>query len=237
MPNSPIIVANDQDRRTNLVETLIRRYNTPAIQGDTGSIPVDVVWTANGIPVMGDLKKPNDLIKSALDGRLYEQTQAMKNANALGFLLIEGQWSKDGQMIDGHKDHSWTWDQFCNLLMSVQNDGIKLDFSWEANQSAHRIAALYKWTEKEKRGSWQEPPKLFPPSGNYLDKDYRNQVGMIMHLPLMGAARAEYIMETLGFMGTLGITEDGLKQARENWRKLKGIGAKLPVQWENFIRG
>lgn len=236
MPNTPIIVAKDQDDRTGLVETLIKRYNTPAIRAGVGELPVDVVWSALGTPIMGDLKKPEDLIKSALDGRLHEQTQAMKDAKALGFLLIEGQWSKDGISV-GYKDYAWTWDQFCNLLMSIQAENIKLDFSFNAEHSARRLAALYKWTEKEKRGSWHEPAKLLPPSRNFLDKGYRNQVGMLMHLPLMGAERAELLMDSFGFMGSLGITDEGLRQAADNWKKLKGVGKKLPIQWEEFLRG
>jgi ERCC4-type nuclease len=223
---NPIYVAPDEDRNHNTVEALLK-LNQPA---KALHIPVDYAWQGE-IPVMGERKTPDDLIASANDGRLAKQIDAMQES--YGFILLEGQWSFDGGWTVGR----WTWDQFMNLLQSIQSKGVKIDLSPNKEMTPRRLVALYKWSQKEEHDSWRRPLVAMPPAEDYLDRDYRGKIGMLMHLPDCGEKKANVLMESFGLMGTLGITEEGLTEASGRWATIKGIGPKLTKKWEEWIRG
>jgi ERCC4-type nuclease len=231
---SPLIIAADEVRsklhwrKVDLIGELTKR-GIPALEG---AIPVDYAWVANGVPIMGDNKTPADLIASAQDGRLHEQTRAMKEANAFGFILIEGAWG------DGYTVERWTYDQFADLVMSVQLEGIKIDLSPEASATPRRLASLYRWTHKEQHGSWHTPVPLLPAGYDYGDEDYRWQVGMIMHLGGKGGGcgpdKAEKLIRAFGLRGTLGITEDD-ETLKKRWMTIRGVGKTLTDKWIRWV--
>lgn len=229
----PIVIAKDEERHNGLIERL-KLYD---VLGVPGGIPVDYAWAAHGVPIMGDNKTPQDLIASALDGRLHNQIQAMKEAKALGFILVEGEWSQDGGHTVGDVTHGWTWDQFDNLLFSLQTEGILVAHVVAEALTPKRLASLYTWTTKDRRGSWHTPVPLLPPAQDFFDKEYRKRVGMMMSLPSMGADRASKLVHGYGLMGALGITEEGLATAKKRWLEQKGIGSKLADTWEAWLRG
>ena len=219
------------------MDDLVRRCNVPAA---AGQIPVDLLWTVDDKTVMGDRKAVPDLIASANDGRLHEQVAAMEGK--YGFILLEGEVSKDGYTV-GEGDHCWQYDQFDDLLLSLQEEGVKVIHSPGKEMTARRLAAVYKRLNSGDRGSWHLPVRLLPPAQDYLDAEYRERVGMLMHLGKgkkgtrgMGPVMASEMLSNFGLMGTLGITEDSLNEAIKRWKTVKGAGKTLVERWGNLLR-
>ena len=234
MPNSQLIVETTEDRRKGLVSKLIKVYGVPAV---AGSLPLDFAWTAQKLPVMGDSKTPSDLIASAKDGRLHEQMQVATDAGGLAFIFLIGEWSIDGGWTVGQREHSWTWDAFDDLLVSLQCEGVKIIHVPNEEAVPRRLATFYRWTERENHGSWHRSPVLLPPAYDYADEDFRSKVGLVMHLPGCGPTKAEALLRRYGLATTLGISVDELDRATERWLAVKGIGPKLVSKWREYLLG
>lgn len=241
----PIVVAKDGfggTRNAELVEELKTKHGVEAILGD---IPIDLMWTTiDGKPVMGDLKKPADLIASALDGRLHNQTSIMHGPDTYGFILLEadGVGYDSGRMV-GNKYKHWTWEQFDGLLQSLQEEGIIVVRSANERLTGKRIAYLYRRLNDLSRGSWHKPVPILPPAVDFLDVAYREKVGFLMHVGRdgkggrgMGQVNAERLLQEFGLMGTLGITNETLEEALTRWKNVKGVGPKSIIQWKKWLQ-
>ncbi len=181
---------------------------------------------------MGENKTPADLIASVRDGRLYKQLESMKDA-AIRFILIEGEWSHDGGHTVAEAPHSWMWDQFDNLLASIQAEGVVVLHSPSEKYTARRLAAFYEYTGKEEHGSWKNLERAKPKASR--SKLFDAQVAMLMSLPGCGQKKAEGLVKEYGLTDSLGITD--LDMAVSRWRAMKGIGPKLSEKWRSFLEG
>lgn len=242
---SPVIVALDQDqvdkkRRYSLTEKL-KTFNVPAVAGM--HIPVDLMWTVDGIPVLFDIKKVSDFIASYCDGRIFKQVTAMQNSGCAYFgFLIEDDESQDPHMVGGL--HGWQWDAFDDAVLDVQiYSGAKIVRSPGEQWTPRRVAALWRWSGKDRTSSWMAPVPIeanndwtHNPPVIFYDETFRSQVGLIMHLPGMGLVTANDLREKHKFMEILGITEEGLASAKQLWLSTKGIGTKKVNAWEHYIR-
>lgn len=246
---NPIIIAKDGfggSRNKEIVEELNHKHGVEAILGD---IPIDVMWTTSaGQMVMGDFKKPADLIASVKDGRLHNQTSHFRDPNIYGFILIESDAvSFDGGYMVGNEYSYWTWEQFDGLLESMQEEGIVIVRSPHERFTPRRLAYMYRRLNEESHGSWHRPIAELPPAKDFLDSEYREKVGFLMHIGRnlgsrrgqrgMGQVNAEKMLSEFGLMGALGITEESLEEAAKRWVGLKGVGTKSIDQWKRWIKG
>lgn len=245
----PIIIAKDGfggSRNKEIVEELNHKHGVAATLGD---IPIDVMWnTTNGQVVMGDFKKPADLIASVKDGRLHDQTSYFKDPNVYGFILIESDAvSFDGGYMVGNEYSYWTWEQFDGLLESMQEEGIIIVRSPNERFTPRRLAYMYRRLNEAGHGSWHRPVAELPPAKDYFDAEYREKIGFLMHVGRsldnkrgqrgMGQVNAEKLISEFGLMGTLGITEESLEEASKRWKSVKGVGPKMIADWLKWIRG
>jgi ERCC4-type nuclease len=233
---SPIIVAEDQDRRHDHFAQQLQHFNAPAVPGKYTK--VDINWTVNGQPVMFDVKTPLDFVQSHQDERLHNQMRAMKEANCLvmGIYLV-GDWNE----YCGRDE-----DTFDNMLARIQHDGADIIRVRSPEHAARRLASFWRYTRDslfDKEGSYHIPERIIPsndmtrdPPLIFWDSTFRSQVGMLMHLPNCGAVTANTLREQHPLMQCLGITEEGLETAKGLWLATKGIGKKTAEQWETYIR-
>jgi ERCC4-type nuclease len=240
---SPVIVAQDQDhidkkRRYSLV-TELKKFNVPS--NTSTSIAVDLFWTVDGDVCMFDIKKTKDFIDSYTDGRIYKQITAMKEANAKywGF-LIEDEDDTNPNFVGGK--HGWSWDAFDDAVYDVQVfGGANIVRSPGEKYTPRRVAALWRWTGKDRASGWaapvpEEATSDFKRGIIFFDESYRSQVGTLMHLPGCGLITANDLREQYSFMELLGITEEGLERAQELWAAVRGVGKKKVEAWLRFIR-
>ena len=243
---SPIMVAQDQDqvdkkRRYSLVKEL-SGFNVPAMSAM--HIPVDLMWTVDGQTVMGEIKKTKDFMASYLDGRFYKQIVAMQSAGCIFyFVLIEHDMDEDENYVGGQ--HGWTYDQFDNAILDLEvYGGIKVVNSPSEHCTPRRIAAVWRYTGKDNNSAWQAPVPLEAHADLtrkdkpiiFFDETYRSHVGMVMHLPGAGLVTANDLNEQYTLMQILGITEEGLADAKARWLALRGIGEKKAKAWEEYLR-
>lgn len=233
------MVAGDEARRHNLIASL-SSLNVPAMSAI--HLPFDYMWTVDDEKprvIAGERKSITDFIASYTDERLHHQVKAMVDMDAwLKFLLIEGQWSRDGSLV-GDKDHSWTWDQFDNAILSIQCEGVEVVHSFSEPMTARRLASLWRWSTNDEHGSWHMPAPVFPatdPEHPIFDNTFRSHVGAVMHTPNVGMKTAYDLCTQFPFMEVLGITESGIAIAKERWTSVKGIGKKTFEGYEAWVR-
>ena len=232
--SSPVLVAADEDRSTHIVSALAG-YNVPAVA--VNDLPVDYMWTVDGLPVMGDRKTPADLIASAQDGRLFDQILSMQERGANPyFILVEltsGMDSLDGGYTVGYNAHAWGFDDYEDLIFSVQVvGGAKVTRSPTAALTPRRLAALWRWLDKTEKGSWRAPVIPRPSEPIYFDREYRSKVAMLMTLPLCGEKKANLIKEELTLAEFFSMD---LETATARWKTFKGVGPKIINEWIRFL--
>lgn len=228
---SPIIIDNNEETHTG-IKAKLEKLNVPC---DLDDLPIDFMWYSDGVPIMGDRKTVEDFIASHGDGRLHAQCTAIKDADAWGFILIEG---STYPRIIGHRRYGWPHDVFDNALGDVQDEGIVVYHAREGEVHT-RIAHLYEHTASDKR-SWHNPTSRVPiVQSRFIDKradqDYRRRVGMIMATNGVGAEKAADLLENRNLQLVLGITEEGLFEAKKIWLSVKGIGKTLFDNYERMI--
>ena len=246
---TPIMIAADQDRRYktfSLVEHL-KSFNVPAMS--SLYLPVDVVWTRDSEAILFDIKTIDDFIASYTDGRFYSQIKSMHEANCwmFGILIVleEGAYSRDPGHLIGTSPHAWTWDQFMDAKLDLEQlGGVKITEAAGKLQLAKRIAAIWHWTGKDEAASWCSPFPIqaFNDLTNrdnpiiFYDEMFRNHVGTLMHIPGVGLKTANDLRTQFSLMDLLGTTEEGIAIAKEKWAAIKGVGPKTVRSFEKWIR-
>ena len=200
-------------------------------------LPVDISWTVRGQRVMWDLKKPEDMVASAEDGRLHEQLEAMKAASCLAFgFLIEGPDSLDDVTV-GYGTHAWPIERYDNLLLSLQCEGAKIVRSTTPARTPARIVSLYKWSAKESHGSYHGvvAPR-FTLKGRYTDKDWRKHVeGLMALFDGCGEELANGLLDRFTYAEILGATPAGIEAAATRWQSVPRIGPTLARRWQQYL--
>ena len=233
-----VMVASDQETgkgKTRLLADL-SLLGIPAKGAD--GLAFDLFWCVDGQPKGFDIKKPSDFIASHGDGRLYNQIKAMQDMGCDDYgILIDG--FPHGPLV-GESGHEWSFGAFDDAIFSVQRAGAMIIHANEG-KVAQRIAEVYKYTRRDDSGSWMWPVKITPASDFktgpvFLDKTYRSQVGAVMQTDGYGPKISDTLLQQYGFMTSMGITEEGLDIAKRARSSVKGIGPKLIIAFERFVR-
>lgn len=221
-----------QNHRRYLVQQL-QAIGVPA--QEARNLGMDVYWSVGGRACMFDLKTPSDLIASVNDGRLHDQITRAQNLDCMLYgILIEGRVSEDGVMV-GYGPHAWSFERFDNLLLTLQEEGARVVYATTPERTAARLKALYHYSAKTTHGSYHTPSPNRELRNLYTDKTYRRQVEMLMSLPEMGEVRANELLDRWPLTAILGITPDGLEEAKVRWASVRGIGPKTVAAWERFL--
>lgn len=237
---TPVFVASNQEYGRGATRVLedIRRENVPAATDDKA--PVDIWWVVDGKPTAWDMKKPLDFIASHADGRLFSQIESMQamHCEDYGFLIEE----YPSQLLIGDRN-PWLFEDFDKVVFSVQKAGCKILHAMHG-RTAKRIAEQYRYMQKDDddTASWRYPVPIYPASdfkGDgpvFFDKVFRSHTGVVMHYPRIGTKTAAGLVEKFGYMGTMGITEEGLQIATRNLSSVKGIGDKMIADYLEYAR-
>lgn len=158
---------------------------------------VDVWWCARGKTFGVQRKELGDFLASINDGRLKTDRAKMKLLDH-AVLLLEGKprWSLDGQLLSGSGySHRWTRTQHRNYLLSVQNDGIMVDYTDDLDDTVLRIQEMQRWSEKDHQSGKGRPK----PVSSWGKAGYREfQIHLLTSFDGIGPGQAEAILEYFG---------------------------------------
>lgn len=197
---------------------------------------VDIVWTSGGQFCMFDMKTAEDVIASVDDGRLHRQVVDMQSRDCLmwGF-LIEGPDSRDGITV-GYGTHAWTIERYDNLLLSLQNEGAKIIRSPSQQRTPQRLASVYTYSAREEHSSIHKPTPHKVLHNRYTDRTWRSHIEFLMGFPGLGENKANDLIDRWPLTDVLGISPEGLAEAKRRWLSVPGIGKGLAHNWEVWLR-
>jgi ERCC4-type nuclease len=176
---------------------------------------VDIMWNSE-LGLIGIQRKvfPGDFLASVHDGRLNKEYQQMK-ALDVAILLLEGRdhWTTEGQLIRDRngKRTSWSRTQHRNYLASVQLRGIQLATTESLPDTINYIGDMRVWTNKgEHHGLDIRPAAKGDGWGKVTNADYQRH--LIQGLPGIGPKQAEALLQHLGMIFSLRVTEEELME-------------------------
>lgn len=190
--------------------------------GVVSSIPeeygVDFMWDSE-LGKVGVQRKafPGDFLSSIHDGRLnreYAQMQALD----VRVLLLEGrgQWTNNGTLIEsyGRRESQRRWDrtQQWNYMASVQLfKDVDIQETKNKEETVLFLNSFKRWTMKPEhlglvRRPSAEAVSMFTDIEN---RDYQRY--LLMSLPLIGPTLADAILEHLGMIFHLDVTQEELE--------------------------
>lgn len=138
---------------------------------------------------------PSDFLSSVSDGRLRDQCAIL--AERSGVLLIEGSWSltPDGRVVSGNRTREYTYSQVTGILMSIQDEGVKVIWSPHAGCTPMAIHQAHTWFNKTTHNSLHRRPKPTWQWGTPTEAD--RQLYAIQGFGI-GPETAKRALETLG---------------------------------------
>lgn len=120
----------------------------------------DFMWVVKGKICAVQRKTHADFRASLNDGRLMiEVSQLQDPLISHAVLVLEGlsRWTSDGVLFDGYA--KYTEVQHNNLLMSIQERGIRVLSTNDVNGTARVIMGLHEWSQKAVHSSLDIWPK------------------------------------------------------------------------------
>lgn len=131
----------------------------------------DVLFTSPNHGFVGIQRKElGDFLGSVADGRL----NAFGKMNNVGLpvLIMEGhpRWTLDGYLVDAYKN--WNRTQYRNLLLSIQDRGIRVMHTADLGETIEAIVDLRAWAAKTSHTSLDRRPKAKGSWGKAGHKDF-----------------------------------------------------------------
>jgi ERCC4-type nuclease len=178
---------------------------------------VDIFWTARAQTWGCQRKEVADFLASIHDGRLKTDRAKMRRLDH-PILLIEGKirWTLDGQLMTNGFGQSWSRTQHRNYLLSVQNDGIMVEFTDDLNDTILRVQEMHKWSDKDHE-SGKGRPKPVSSWGKAGHRDF--QIHLLTSFDGIGVKAAEAILDHFGKVPMHWDVDDAKELA-----KVPGIG-------------
>lgn len=157
---------------------------------------VDIWWCAKGKTFGIQRKEMGDFLSSIHDGRLKTDRAKMRRLDH-PILLLEGKpkWSLDGQLISSGYGQSWSRTQHRNYLLSVQNDGIMVEFTDDLNDTILRVQEMHRWSFKD-HDSGRGRLKPVSSWGKAGHRDF--QIHVLTSFDRIGPSVAERILDHFG---------------------------------------
>lgn len=185
--------------------------------------------------VVVERKSTKDLVSSVQDGRLAGYVDATGGDsppnNQIRALLVEGDIEAG---VYGFRGRDWSAEQIEALLFDVQMLGIVVLRSPSVRSTPHRLAAFWKWSGKDSHTALLKPA-LPGISDDYLDKEEKAKVRILMCLPGWGEVLARRAVK--GFGGSPG---NVLRAAMDGdvgaFSSVQGIGKGLVLSAKEFLK-
>jgi ERCC4-type nuclease len=171
--------------------------------------------------ILIERKSANDLYSSIMSGRVNKQLTRCLDETPYTYLLIEGKIRElHGFVCNGlgHKSR-YPYTALSNLLVTLQNNGVKLLLSPNIETSASVVVALYSYYQKATHTGMSKAKKVATATDNRS-----KQLAFLMSLPGIGAKIAEEI---------LSIYTCPADAIANNFNGIKGIG---PAKLAEIIR-
>lgn len=194
------------------------------------SLPADFLWQCPTGLVLVERKTWSDFVASLTggggvdgDSRLARQLIEGPKGAAVRVLLLEGSMppylTAQGKVMPAeHIDDisvSLQWQFGCLIIHSLNNE-----------HTPTRIAAFYRWTQKEEHGSLLRPQPPTPEEKIYMNPAFRKKIAAFMTVPLLGEKGALI----------LAANSESPKQiitaTQEDLLKIEGIGK---MKARNFV--
>ena len=195
------------ERRAPLIE---RGFEVKAMQ--TGDVQFP---ESSGYPVLIENKKISQFLTDMVSGQLTKQAHNMLQATQWPILMLEGHWIQvNGRIVDTQI----TWAQAWDYIQSLQDIGIRLQLTSDANHTVQRILQLADYYGKG----------LHKSVSRRLAGDAR--VHILANIPGIGETRAK---ELLRYFHNI----EGIVAAKpEDLQTVDNIGPKLAGTIHAFWR-
>lgn len=162
-------------------------------------------------------KELKDFIASVLDGRLAKEIGQMKQT-AFPLVMIEGEvrFTSEGILIWNQWGQEVTRQQWMGMQWSLQRQGVAVQMTRTARDTAMAIASLMSWSAKDRHSSMTRRPSAVGTWGTPTNREFGEH--LLMGLPGVGPDLASRIYEQFGRVPwTWTVTEKELQS-------VKGIG-------------
>lgn len=195
--------------------------------GATSSLPekwgADIIFPAHGKFVGIQRKEFSDLIASVRDGRLAKEIAQMQRLG-MAVLIVEGRprWTTDGYLVSNW-GKGWSKKEFRGLLCSVQQAGVWVMVTEDANDTVVACKDLEHWALKDKHQSLMRRPGPVSVWGKASHHDFASHV--LQGLPGLGPEMADRIIKHFGKL-PIGWTVE-----QEEMLQVPGVGKKRVEQW------
>jgi DNA excision repair protein ERCC-4 len=168
--------------------------------GTTSLLPerfgCDVLFTSPNHGFVGIQRKElADFLASVQDGRLSKELSQMNNVG-LPCLIMETtpRWTLDGYLFDNYKN--WTRSQHRNLLLSIQDKGVRVMHTADLAETIEAVADLRAWAAKSRHDSLSRRPKARGSWGKAGHKDFACH--LLQSFDGIGPEQARRLVEHFG---------------------------------------
>lgn len=231
----------DSREQTPPPQTTVAALEALSVSAAVGTLPYgDFRWvvepedpSAPWWSVAVERKSTKDLVASTMDGRLArfidETGGAEPPQNQIRALLVEGDVEAG---VYGYRGRDWSAEQIEALLFDVQMLGIVVLRSPSVRATPSRLKAFWKWSGKDSHTALLKPA-LPGISDDYLDKDKKAAVRILMCLPGWGETRARAAIAEMNSPGA--VLSYLLEEDDDKFKSVPGIGKGLVAGAQNFL--
>lgn len=182
------------------LKDLGKKHNIPiASSGTVEPMGVDFAWLDHEDEWHGVQRKElKDFLASLDDGRLTKEVHQMNAHVRMPLLVLEGRIQvRDGKVMVARYTRDMSFASFQRRLLTLAGRGILTLFASEAALTAETIVAYYLWSQSDSHTTAITRPKPQNDWGKPTNRDW--QVYLLQGIDGMGVARANAIIDTLGY--------------------------------------
>lgn len=174
-------------------------------------------------------KEFKDLLAS-VDDRLPREVSMMARLD-FAVLLVEGdgRWSIDGALLDTYGGKDWTRQAVRNLLLSVQERGIRLVHTADLNDTAATIRGLEAYSRKKSHDSLDRRAKNIGGWGVHSNRDFG--LWLLQGLPGVSHTLAKNMYDYFGGVPWRWVCDE------KELMKVPGIGKVRAKQMYRILKG
>ena len=119
-------------------------------------------------------KELKDLIASVQDGRIAREIAQMNASIPMPLIVIEGkiQFDTNGNLMWNSWGRDFTRAQWYGMLWGMMNEGARVLFTKDINETVQFVQMYAQWTTKQRHGSLMRRPGPFNAWGKTTNEDF-----------------------------------------------------------------